>query len=127
MECDHHISGISNNQIATSSFGVYVDPSENNPANMAYVYTLSFVDGNKTGFYRLQASILNRGLFAISEGGFLVGKSYDLKTVIRYKANLIDTKDDFFIDLNYTQFDAGKTYYYRAYLNIGVKETGWIS
>ena len=53
----------------------------------------------------------------------MVGKNYDLKSGIRLTANLIDTNDDFFIDLNYTQFDAGKTYYYRAFINNGVKET----
>ena len=76
------------------------------------------------GFYRLQASIMDRDLFAISEGGFLVGKNYDLKSGIRLTANLIDTNDDFFIDLNHTQFEPGKTYYYRAFINNGVKETG---
>ena len=69
--------------------------------------TLSFVDGNKTGVYHLEGTILNRGLFAITEGG-LVGKGHDLKTVIRYKANLTDTKDDLFIDLNVSELDAGK-------------------
>ena len=116
------ISGMSNNQKATVSFGVYVAPSKENPLNIASVSTLSFVDGNKTGVYRLEGSILNLGLFAITEGGFLVGKSYDLKTVIRHKANLTDTKDDFFIDLNDSELDAGETYYYRAYLNIGGSE-----
>ena len=65
---------------------------------------------------------MNRGLFAITEGGFLVEKSHDLKTVIRYKANLTNTKDDFFIDLNDSELVAGETYYYRAYLNIGGSE-----
>ena len=116
------ISGRSNDQKATVSFEVYVAPSKDNPLNIASVSTLSFVDGNKTGVYRLEGSILNRGLFAIKEGGFLVGKSHDLKTVIRYKANLTDTKDDFFIDLNVSELDAGETYYYRAYLNIGGNE-----
>ena len=116
------ISGRSNDQKATVSFEVYVAPSKDNPLNIASVSTLSFMDGNKTGVYRLEGSILNRGLFAITEGGFLVGKSHDLKTVIRYKANLTDTKDDFFIDLNVSELDAGETYYYRAYLNIGGSE-----
>ena len=116
------ISGMSNDQKATVSFEVYVAPSQDNPLNIASVSTLSFVDGDKTGVYRLEGSILNRGLFAIKEGGFLVGKGHDLKTVIRYKANLTDTKDDFFIDLNDSELDAGETYYYRAYLNIGGSE-----
>ncbi len=113
---------MSNYQKATVSFEVYVAPSKVNPLNIASVSTLSFVEGNKTSVYRLKGSILNRGLFAITEGGFLVGKSYDLKTVIRYKANLSGTKDDFFIDLNDSELDAGETYYYRAYLNIGGSE-----
>ena len=118
------VTGISNEQIATSSFLVSVDPSENNPSNMAYVYTLPFKEREDlNGFYRLQASIMDRGSFAISEGGFLVGKNYDLKSGIRLTANVIDTNDDFFIDLNHTQFEPGKTYYYRAFINNGVKET----
>ena len=68
------ISGRSNDQKATVSFEVYVAPSKENPLNIASVSTLSFVEGNKTGVYRLEGSILNRGLFAITEGGFLVGK-----------------------------------------------------
>ena len=91
---------------------------------MAYVYTLPFKEREDlNGFYRLQASNMDRGSFAISEGGFLVGKNYDLKSGIRLTANLIDTNDDFFIDLNHTQFEPGKTYYYRAFINNGVKET----
>ena len=118
------VTGISNEQIATSSFLVSVDPSENNPSNMAYVNTLPFKERDDlNGFYRLQASIMDRGSFAISEGGFLVGKNYDLKSGIRLTANLVDTNDDFFIDLNNTQFEPGKTYYYRAFINNGVKET----
>ena len=35
---------------------------------------------------------------------------------------MTDTKDDFFIDLNDSELDAGETYYYRAYLNIGGSE-----
>ena len=55
------ISGRSNYQKATVSFEVYVAPSKDNPLNIASVSTLSFVDGNKTGVYRLEGSILNRG------------------------------------------------------------------
>ena len=51
----------------------FMPPSKDNPLNIASVSTSSFVDGNKTGVYRLEGSILNRGLFAIKEGG-LVGK-----------------------------------------------------
>ena len=116
------VSGMSSNQKATVSFDVHVAPSRNNPLNTASVSTLPYADANESGIYRLQGSILNRGLFAITEGGFLLGKSHDLKFGIRYKADLIGTIDEFFIDLNDSQLDKGVTYYYRAYLNIGGHE-----
>ena len=50
---------------------------------------------------------MNRGLFAITGRWFGWGKGHDFKTVIRYKANLTDTKDDLFIDLNDSELDAG--------------------
>ena len=43
-----------------------------------------------------------------TEGGFWLEKVMIAKTVIRYKANLTDTKDDLFIDLNVSELDAGK-------------------
>ena len=116
------VSGKSSNQKAIVSFVVHVAPSRNNPLNTASVSTLPYADANESGIYRLQGSILNRGLFAITEGGFLLGKSHDLKFGIRYKADLIGTIDEFFIDLNDSQLDKGVTYYYRAYLNIGGHE-----
>jgi hypothetical protein len=116
------VSGMSSNQKAIVSFDVHVAPSRNNPLNTASVSTLPYADANESGIYRLQGSILNRGLFAITEGGFLLGKSHDLKLGIRYKADLIGTIDEFFIDLNDSQLDKGVTYYYRAYLNIGGHE-----
>ena len=116
------VSGMSSNQKATVSFDVHVAPSRNNPLNTASVSTLPYADANESGIYRLQGSILNRGLFAITEGGFLLGKSHDLKLGIRYKADLIGSIDEFFIDLNDSQLDKGVTYYYRAYLNIGGHE-----
>jgi alpha-tubulin suppressor-like RCC1 family protein len=116
------VSGMSSNQKAIVSFDVHVAPSRNNPLNTASVSTLPYADANESGTYRLQGSILNRGLFAITEGGFLLGKSHDLKLGIRYKADLIGTIDEFFIDLNDSQLDKGVTYYYRAYLNIGGHE-----
>jgi hypothetical protein len=116
------VSGMSSNQKATVSFDVHVAPSRNNPLNTASVSTLPYADASESGIYRLQGSILNRGLFAITEGGFLLGKSHDLKLGIRYKADLIGSIDEFFIDLNDSQLDKGVTYYYRAYLNIGGHE-----